>query len=132
VGLQGGLNYKGNDAGMSAVGYGLFSKHNRFDRSGNLTGSDAPGGADWSIISRDPTHPQAGQLDDALVVDSATFTFAVNKTFSLSEVSQVGFQCGTALGSNYYNGKAPEPATLALMALGMGGLVTGIRRRRAK
>ena len=125
-----GLDYHGADTGISAVGYDLFSRHDRFGW-GNLTGPRAVDGADWSIISMDPTTPQGqGNLNDPLVANSVTFVFDPNRLFELSGIGNVGFQYGTDLDGGWK--PVPEPATMGMLALGLGGLGALARRRKTR
>jgi hypothetical protein len=125
-----GLNYNGTDAGISAVGYGLFEPSNRFS-NGNVSGSVPLDGADWSIISTDPTSPQGqGNLNDPLVANSVTFVFDPNRLFELSDIGLVGFQYGTDLEGGWK--PVPEPATMGMLALGLGGLGALARRRKTR
>lgn len=126
---QSGLSYNGADAGVSSVGYGLFSSGNRF-ATGNVSGAVPINGADWSIISTDPTSPQGqGNLNDPLVANSVTFTFGANRQFDFGELGIVGFQYGTDLEGNWK--PVPEPATMGMLAAGTVGLAV-LRRRRRK
>ncbi len=123
-----GFDYNGTNVGVSAVGYGLGSD-TYFPGGTNLSGPSSLDGADWSIISTDPTAPQGNQLDDPLIANSATFVFNTNRQFSFSEITGLGFQYGTSLDEPWK--PIPEPTTMVMCALGLGCL-GGLARRRLK
>ncbi len=124
-----GFDYEGTDVGITAVGYGLGSD-TFFPGGSNLSGPTAVDGADWSIISTDPPPGlPPGQLNDPLVVNSATFLFSANKRFDFSEIPMLGFQYGTSLDDPWK--PIPEPTTIVMVALGLGCL-GGLARRRSR
>ncbi len=128
---------------------------------GNLNGANLQDpvsldGINFGIITAaagfNPNGGTGGLIDKPLVQDAVTFMFTGITTFSLSGISNVSFQYGTALaelnicgtkmggtsctgsssgttGSSSGTASVPEPGTLGLLAIAMLG-VTSIRRRR--
>lgn len=135
----------GANSGISSSGLGLFGNAN-FPPGTNLWGPTSVDGLQYGITSR---NDNAGTGNAAvatttavpLIKHSVDFVLSFTGGFSLSDITNVSFQYGTALteprltttaGSctvNCNNGRLPEPATLALVAAAalMGG--AALRRR---
>ncbi len=120
----------GAPEGISSSGFGVFGQPN-FNGS-NLQGPDALDGLQYGITSA-VDNPATGNAPVtggyALIVNSVVFTLAgLPEEYSLDGLSNVSFQYGTALLDTNLTPPVPEPASMALLSLGLGGLV--IRRFR--
>lgn len=123
------------NAAVSALGYGVLdSPKYKFDPSGNLSGPWPYGGKtpypidgpDWALLSSTGTGWSGNE--GPYVVDTALFCWADPGIDLAGDVGEVWFQFGTDL--NYT--PIPEPTSMALLAVAMGGVVAGIRRRTRK
>ncbi len=133
----------GTNRGIGAAGYittGIAGNIGNFNNGGagtNLFGTDSLGGIDFGIISSAyALDPNGGLSGRPLVQDAVTFMFTSSVALTTADISQVTFVYGTA--ANEFNvpggppGKVPEPGTLALLGLGMAGLVAGQKRKAAR
>jgi hypothetical protein len=128
--LPGAMN-----AGVSALGYGfLDSPAYKFDPPGNLSGPWEYGGKtpypidgpDYALLSSTGTGWSGNE--GPYIVNTALFCWT-DPGIDLSEdVGEAWFQFGT----NFNYTPIPEPASVALLAVAMGGVVAGIRRRTKK
>ena len=92
-----------------------------------------------AIVSAAPGfNPNGGLASVPLIKDSVVFVLHGVSGLSISDISHVGFQYGTALTELNVHGDPgnppasliPEPGNLALIGLGFAGL--GVMRRRQK
>lgn len=129
-GLGGGIT---QDYGLSSAGYGIFGPSNVLagapDRGGN---SSPPGGADFGLVTA--AYTTAGDnggvtANQPYINNSVTFDLGAFNG-SLSDISNVRFQYGTAISGPSITGSVPEPATWAMMLMGFGGIGVTMRRRR--
>jgi hypothetical protein len=131
---EGGINFHGYNAGVSAAGLGVFSAPNFF--SPPVTPLD---GIDYGLLSAGD-NPATGNTGitghGPLIDDSIVFTLTAAAGFDLSEIgSSVVFQYGTAVDEpNFVGGvqsAVPEPTSIFLLATVAAGLGYKVRRRLA-
>ena len=129
AGLSGTPN--GQDAGLSSTGLGIF------DQNGNLT-TGTPGpldGPPWGVSAGEPADTSAMQHNAPVVADE--IVFVLNGLGGLLDnVSNVGFQYGTALDEPYLPGTpstpVPEAGTLlagTMLLLPLGASMLRILRK---
>jgi len=94
------------------------------------------GGVDFGLTTLDdlPGNNKGGIKNQGLIQASVVFTFAgLPEGFKLSDITDVTFQYGTNLKQPDITGEAiaqiPEPGTISLVAAGLLGALTLVRRR---
>jgi hypothetical protein len=129
----------GANQGISSSGFSIFGPGDRFPGS-NLQGPTSPDGVQYGIIGTGGiVNPNGGIKGQGLIQNSVVFTLSGLPTgFNVdTDVANVFFQYGTALSEPSFPGhrpqNAPEPATILLMGLSMGGLAAfrALKRKRA-
>lgn len=129
-GLGGGVT---QDYGLSSAGYGIFGPGNVLSGAPDQGGAVVPpDGGDFGLLSAGytPTGDNGGitnnqpYIKNSLIVDLGAYNG------SLSSVSNLRFQYGTALTDTHFGSGVPEPGTWAMMLLGFGGIGVSMRRRR--
>lgn len=135
--LNGLAQYSAN-SGISSVGLSIFGPGDLFPGP-NLSGPVSPDGLQYGLTSAGDNSAtgNAAILGNELTKNSVTFFLDGFGAFSLSQISSVTFQYGTALDEGHFGGgggggggTVPEPMTLALFGLGALGMAE-IRRRAA-
>ena len=135
----GGLGSLTQVYGLSSAGYGIFGPGDVLggaahpDRGGATT---PPDGGDFGLVSAGWV--AAGDANGFInngphIQNSATFVLT-GFNGSLSSISNIRFQYGTALTETSIPGvpPVPEPATWAMMLLGFGGIGMTMRRGRKR
>lgn len=126
---QSGLNVGGSNSGISSSGLGIFGPGNLFGGP-DLDSPVSPNGLNYGITSAgdNPASGNGGLSGEPLIQNSVVFTLSGwNANWSLSQIANVFFQYGTSL-SEPHLGAVPEPGVLALLGIGLAGLVFGARR----
>ncbi len=122
--------------GASSIGSGYFGSGDLFPHpGGTITASqgNAPDGLPYGISSLYdlPGNDNGGLEGRAVIMNSVLFTFSIaGGSYDLSQVSNVSFQYGTAIGENVL---VPEPTTLiagALLLLPFGASTLRTLRRK--
>lgn len=128
-GYKSGLSLNGANTGISSSGLGVFGPGDLFG-SPNLDGPESPNGLQYGITSAgdDPTSGNAAVTSTALIQNSVVFTLSGwNSNWDLASViSNIWFQYGTSLSEPSLG--VPEPGVLALLGVGLLGLVFGVRK----
>jgi hypothetical protein len=126
-----GIN--GASQGVSSAGLGIFGPGNLFPGS-NLEGPVSPDGVQYGISTAFDTagNDNGGIAGVGLITNAVVFTLGnVPASLSLSDISNVSFQYGTALSEPNIPGTLiPEPNTVALTAAGM--CLLGVLKRRRR
>jgi PEP-CTERM motif len=128
--------------GTSSSGLSLFGSGNF--NGPNLQGPDSVNGLQYGITAAGDD-PLSGNVavtgKNALIYNSVTFTLQASQGFTLSGLSNVTFQYGTALSDPTVTATCtancgdeplapiPEPASLVLLGSGLLGTAFGLRRR---
>lgn len=116
--------------GVSSVGIGQFATNNdtffeRLRGQGNAGSSMAD---QYSIASAAGT---AGSANNFPVVNnSLTFTLLFNAPVDVNQIDRVGFSFGSGSQTNGTSTAVPEPASMAVLAMGAAALIR--RRKKSK
>jgi hypothetical protein len=114
------------NAGVSSVGLGVFGPGNRFPGN-NLAGPDSPDGLQYGITSAgDNVTTGNGGLSTHLIKNAVKFTLGGWSGEPDALITAASFQYGTDLSEPQFDAQVlpvPEPSTLALVAMGILGLV---------
>lgn len=133
---EGNIDQYGANSGISSAGFDLFGSGNRFPGA-DLDPPASPNGINYGITSAgdDPTTGNGGLLGNGgsnppepLIQNSVTFTLSGwDASWSLSDIGNITFQYGTSLSEPNVPG-VPEPGMLALLGVGLVGLVFAARK----
>jgi|CXWL01.1.fsa_nt_gi hypothetical protein len=112
------------DHGISCVGLGVFATNNDtfYERMMGLGNAGSSPGDAFSISAPAGTQNAANNIP--VVRNSVTFTVVANAPINLSDINSVNFSFGSGAQTN----SVPEPATMAMLTIG----VTALIRRRKK
>lgn len=135
-----GLSQYGANSGISSSGMGIFGAADVFPGD-NLSGPADPDGLQYGLTSAgDNLSTGNTGVQTPLTKSAVIFTLGSIPTgFSLSRISNVTFQYGTALSEGHFSGGSggggtstsiPEPQTVALLGAGAWLLALARRRRR--
>lgn len=134
--------------GISSSGMGVFGKFDRFNQTGNLSGTDAPGGLEYAITTdKDKSSTFNGGVKDNEIIQNAVdiILYKTGGVFNLNNITSVRFQYGTAFyepsitvtktdNPGGFSGfgtpvATPAPSALLLSLLGVPAFAL-LRRRR--
>ena len=120
--------------GLSSAGYGIGSYLFVTGATDQPHQGTPPAGGDYGLVSAGyATSGDNGGVtnNQPYINNSVIFNLGVYNG-SLSNISNLRFQYGTALTDPSLTPAVPEPATWAMMLLGFGAIGVSIRRRRGK
>jgi hypothetical protein len=135
----------GADRGIASSGYldtGLNHNAGNFNGA-NLDGPASIDGINFGIISAAPGfEPNNGLSKVPVIVDTVVFKLTGANGLSIDDISHVNFQYGTDFSELHLhgkvdnsggggNGQVPEPATVAMLGLGLLGLRFARKARKA-
>ena len=119
----------GSNSGISATGLGIFGANHRFVGP-DLDPPSSPAGINYGLASAgdNPHTGNGGVASTPLIQNSVVFVLGGwNSNWSVSQISNVFFQYGSSLNETRL-AAVPEPGVLALLGLGLVGLVFGVRK----
>ena len=121
----------GADRGISSVNYAGFNFRPSFNGV-NLDGPSGLGNINFGLVSAAEPYDGSDALDmQPLIQGAVVFNFKGAAGLDLSDIDNVSFQRGTALSANHIPASVPEPASLALLGLGLFGVAAARRRKSA-
>lgn len=119
---------RGANQGISSAGFNIFGPPDVFPGAALPDDSPVPDGIGGGLTTTVDAGISDGLSGRPFIQYSAVFTLGdVPASLTLADISDVNFQYGTALSE----GNIPEPTSLALTALAIGGLLLLPRRWRS-